>query len=126
MNKKLKNLNTLDLLFTLLALSPFIFLIMYYFFYGMCNMGVTTQNQDLTSLFLAPLKDFSKIEILGLNNLNEWLVSNIIKIPAGTNELVSCIITFSLFTLEYYVFLYLVKIILKLLTYILKVCDNAF
>jgi hypothetical protein len=126
MNKKLKNLNTLDLIFTLLALSPFIFLLMYYFFYGMCNNGVQQQTQDLTNIFLEPLRDFSKIEILGLNNLNDWLVSNIIKIPTGTNELVSCIITFSLFTLEYYVFLYLVKIILKLLTYILKVCDNAF
>lgn len=126
MTKKLKNLNTLDLLFTLLALSPFIFLIMYYCFYGMCNMGVATQNQDLTSIFLAPLKDFSKIEILGLNNLNDWLVSNVIKIPTGTNELITCIITFGLFTLEYYIFLYLVKILLKLLTYVLKVCDNAF
>lgn len=127
MTKKLKNLNTLDLLFTIALFTPLIYILCYWAFIAISNMGVTTQSMDYETLFITPLKNISNINILNLNSINDWLFTNVIKLDnlINNNNILYYSIQSSIFFIEYYIFMYIIKIIIKLLTYVLKICDKA-
>ena len=126
MKKKIKNLNLCDLVFAFVCLLPIILIFMYYIFVMVSNSGVTTQNMDYWIIFITPLKDFSNVNILGLNDFNDFLLSNILKVSNDTNEILKYSITFGLFMSEYYIFVYMVKVAIKFITSILSLVDNAF
>lgn len=126
MKKKLKNVNLFDLICSIVCLMPILIIFGYYLFVCISNSGVTTQSMDFQTIFLAPLKDFQDINILGLSNFNSWLLDNVIKIGNDVNDFVKYSITFGLFMIEYYIFIYIVKVFVKCICCVLSLVDDAF
>lgn len=126
MNKKIKNYSLLSVISFIACLMPFIIILGYWLFICISNSGVTTQNMDYKSVFLEPFTTISDINIFGLNTFNSWLLNNVILVPSETNDFIKYSISFGLFIFEYYLFIYIVNIAIKVLTFLPNTISKYF
>ena len=123
-NKKLKNLNAFGLVWAIVALMPFIALILNV----VCSaiaVGQNTATIDVGNIILSSL-DYSKVDILNFNTFNSWLLANVIKIEDTASDLVKSVVTFSLFSVEWLVFVEICKVVVNFLLILPRACSRAF
>ena len=107
MKKKIKNVTAHDLVFLIAVLFPFLL----WFTLAFCSaisVGQNEQTIDMNSILTT--LDFTKINILGLNNFNDWICSNIIQIDSTANDLTKYIVTFVLFQTEWTILVTFVRL----------------
>lgn len=122
--KKLKNANACTIVWAIASLMPFIALVLNV----VCSaiaVGQNAQTIDVGALLISSL-DFSKVNILNLNEFNSWLLANVIKIEEGASDLVKNVVTFSIFSVEWLVFIECCKVAVNFLLILPRACSRAF
>ena len=123
MNKKLKNSNAFSLAFAFVALWPTLLVIIYVFSLAI-SVGQSTASVDIQSALIQTM-DWTTINILNLNQFNDWLLTNVIHITLG-NYLISYSVTYCLFQMEWLVFIEMVKVIVNFMLILPRACSRAF
>ena len=122
--KKLKNANASTLVWAIVCLMPFIALLLNV----VCSAIAVGQNSatiDVGQILISSL-DFSKVDILNLNEFNSWLLANVIKIEDTASDLIKNVVTFSLFSVEWLVFVECAKVAVNFLLILPRACSRAF
>ena len=125
MTKKIKNLNINNLVFIICLLLPLCFLIFGAMFKAISLSGSTNGNSiDFFTLFATECQKFNDINLLGSNAFNKWVFDYLFIASNNSNAVI--IINFVVWYFEYFVCIYLLKIVVYLLTLLPMIVDKYF
>jgi hypothetical protein len=122
MNKKFKNITPINIVYALALIAPIGIVLFTMLCTAIGYSGGQTTTYDFMSTI--PTIDFSKVNILGINDFNSWLFENVIKIESDCNDLIKWLITTTIFQLEWTIFITIVKIFIDVILFLPKALDK--
>lgn len=125
MSKKLKNLNIISFVFVICLLLPLCFLIFGTMFKAISLSGVTSANEiDFFTLFASECQKFNDINLLGSTAFNKWVFDYLFIASSNSNAVI--IVNFVVWYFEYFICIYILKIVVNLLVLLPMIVDKYF